>query len=132
MIYFLLIIDILINNYTKYTSFFFLIFLYNKPYKYYLITALILDFLIFNTYFQNSIILSILYFINTSFNDLNKNNIYSFLFISLFNYIFYIILANIFPFFDLKNILEVIGYNLIINMFFYYLAFPLIKNRQIN
>ena len=49
MILLLILLDILINNYTKYSSYFFLIYLYNKPYKYYLLTGIILDFIIFNT-----------------------------------------------------------------------------------
>ena len=63
MIYFLLIFDILVNNYSQYTSYFFIINLYNKPYKDYLITALILDLIIFKSYY-NIIILSLMYLIN--------------------------------------------------------------------
>ena len=54
MIYILL--DILINNFTKYISFFFIVYLYNKTYKYYLYIALILDFIIFDTFFYNTFI----------------------------------------------------------------------------
>ena len=76
MIYVLLLLDILINNYTIYTSFFFIIYLYNKSYKYYLFTGLVLDLLIFNTYFYNIIILSIIFLLNKLLKDLNKDNIY--------------------------------------------------------
>ena len=123
MIYFLILLDIIINNYTPYTSFFFLIYLYQKPYKYYLLTALILDFLIFNTYFYNLIILSIMYLMNQIFNNLNKNNFYVYLFFIIFNYLSYIILSNILVLNSLYHILISIGANLIINLLFYLLAY---------
>ena len=63
MIYILLIIDILISNYTNYTSYFFILYLYNKPYKYYLLTALILDLIIFKNIY-NIFILTFMYFLN--------------------------------------------------------------------
>lgn len=123
MIYFLIFLDVIINNYTPFTSFFFLIYLYQKPYKYYLLTALILDFLIFNTYFYNLLILSLMYLINQIFNNLNKNNFYVYLFFVIFNYLSYIILSNILNFNSIYNILISIGTNLIINMIFYILAY---------
>ncbi len=123
MIYFLILLDIIINNYTPYTSFFFIIYLYQKPYKYYLLTALILDFLIFNTYFYNLIILSLMYLMNQIFNNLNKNNFYVYLFFVIFNYLSYIILSNILNLNSLYHILISIGANLIINLLFYLLAY---------
>ena len=123
MIYFLILLDIIINNYTPYTSFFFIIYLYQKPYKYYLLTALILDFLIFNTYFYNLIILSLMYLMNQMFNNLNKNNFYVYLFFVIFNYLSYIILSNILNLNSLYHILISIGANLIINLLFYLLAY---------
>lgn len=123
MIYFLILLDIIINNYTPFTSFFFLIYLYQKPYKYYLLTGLILDFLIFNTYFYNLLILSLMYLMNQIFNNLNKNNFYVYLFFLLFNYLSYIILSNILNLNSIYNILISIGTNLFINMIFYILAY---------
>ena len=128
MILLLILLDILINNYTNYSSYFFLIYLYNKPYKYYLLTGVILDFIIFNTYFYNIIILSLMYIINKIFKDLNKNNFYVFIFFMLFNYIrLSNILIN-----GMYNILINIGFNLIINLLFYILFYRIIKTSKTN
>ena len=123
MIYFLIILDILINNYTKYTSYFFIIYLYNKPYRYYLLTGLILDFIIFKTYYFNIIILSIIYIINKIFKGLNKDSIYIYLLVNIFNYLLFIILSNLAMFNSVFNILILLGYNLIINLIFYLLSY---------
>jgi len=125
MIYILL--DILINNFTNYISFFFIVYLYNKTYKYYLYIALILDFIIFETYFYNIIILTIIYTFNKIFKDLNKNNFLVFFFINMFNYLLYIILSNIIVFNNVDNILLSIGSNLFINTIFYILSYRLVK-----
>ncbi len=124
----LLLLDILINNYTPYTSFFFILFLYNKTYKYYLITGLFLDLVIFNTHFYNLIILTIMYFSNKIMRELNKNNFGVFLFINTFNYLLFIILSNLLTFNNIPYILVSIGSNLVINLTFYILSFRLLKN----
>lgn len=125
MIFLLTFLDILINNYTRYTSFFFIIYLYNKSYKYYLITALILDFIIFDTYFYNLIILSTIYLFNKIFKSLNKNNFFNYVFINIFNFIIYIIISNLFMYNSIENILISIGNYLIINILFYILSYRL-------
>ena len=124
----LLLLDILINNYTPYTSFFFILFLYNKTYKYYLITGLFLDLVIFNTLFYNLIILDTMYFSNKIMRELNKNNFGVFLFINTFNYLLFIILSNLLTFNNIPYILVSIGSNLVINLTFYILSFRLLKN----
>ena len=125
MIFLLAFLDILINNYTRYTSFFFIIYLYNKSYKYYLITALILDFIIFDTYFYNLIILSTIYLFSKIFISLNKNNFFNYVFINIFNFIIYIIISNLFMYNSIENILISIGNYLIINILFYILSYRL-------
>ena len=127
MIYFLILLDILINNYTKYTSLFFLLYLYDKPYQYYLLTGLILDLLIFNSLFINTIILSLMFWLNKIFKDLNKKNFYNYIFFLTFNYIIYIFLTNIFMLNNISNILIYIGSNLIINLLFYILSYRLLN-----
>ena len=129
MIYLLLLLDIIINNYTNFTSFFFLVYLYKKPYKYYLLTALILDFIVFNSYY-NIIILSALYLMNKIFKDLNKDNFYSYLFAVTFNYIYYIILSNLLSLNSILSILFIIGKNLFINLLFYLLMYNILKNNK--
>ena len=126
MIYLLVILDILLNNYSNFNTYFFIIYLYNKNYKYYLLTGLILDLIIFNS-FYNTIILSIIYLFNKIFKDLNKNNIYNYIYINSFNYLMYIILTNVFVLNSIKEILLSIGYNLLINVFFYILSYNLYR-----
>ena len=126
MIYLLVILDILLNNYSNFNTYFFIIYLYNKNYKYYLLTGLILDLIIFN-FFYNKIILSIIYLFNKIFKDLNKNNIYNYIYINSFNYLMYIILTNVFVLNSIKEILLSIGYNLLINVFFYILSYNLYR-----
>lgn len=123
MIYLLLLLDIVCNNYANYNTYFFIIFLYNKTYKSYLLTGLILDLIIFKTLFINVIILSIIYFLNKVFNDLNKSNLYNYIFINLFNYIFFIFLTNVLSFADLNHILILLGNNLLVNVIFYSLSY---------
>jgi len=125
MIFGLTLLDVLINNFTKYTSFFFIIYLYDKSLKHYIVSALILDFIIFDTYFYNLIILLILYIFNKIFKNLNKNNIYNYIFINVFNYILYIFMSNLLMINNIENILISIGSNLLVNVIFYILSYRL-------
>jgi len=129
MIYLLLMLDILINNYTIYTSFFFIIYLYNKPYKFYLYTGLILDLIIFDTLFYNIVILSGIYLMNKLLKELNKDNFYNFLFITMYDYLLYIIFSNLIVLNNLNYIFISIGSNLLINIIFYILSYRLIKQK---
>ena len=125
MIY--LILDIFIYNYTKYKSYFFLVSLYNKNIIYYIGMGLILDFIVFNTFLLNSIILLIIYFINKFFSRYNIKNIYIYLLNLLVDYIVYISLTNLVLHNTLNVILVNIGKSLILNLLFYFLCFKLKK-----
>ncbi len=132
MIYFWILLDVLISNYTKYTSYFFLIYLYDKEYKDYLLTGLILDLIVFNNmHFLNVFILSIIYVLNKLFKNLNKENIFSFIYYNLFNYIIYIILTNLISFNSFNTTLIMIGKYLFLNILFYLLVFPFIEKKNI-
>ena len=125
MIY--LILDIFIYNYTKYKSYFFLVSLYNKNIIYYIGMGLILDFIVFNTFLLNSIILLIIYFINKFFSRYNIKNIYIYLINLLVDYIVYISITNLLVNNALNVILVNIGKSLILNLLFYLLCFKLKK-----
>lgn len=125
MIY--LILDIFIYNYTKYKSYFFLVSLYKKNIIYYIGMGLILDFIVFNTFLLNSIILLIIYFINKFFSRYNIKNIYIYLLNLLVDYIVYISLTNLVLHNTLNIILVNIGKSLILNLLFYFLCFKLKK-----
>ena len=125
MIY--LILDIFIYNYTKYKSYFFLVSLYNKNIICYIGMGLILDFIVFNTFLLNSIILLIIYFINKFFSRYNIKNIYIYLLNLLVDYIVYISITNLVLNNALNVILVNIGKSLILNLLFYFLCFKLKK-----
>ena len=130
MIYLLLLLDILVNNYTNYTSYFFIIYLYKKSYKHYLLTGLILDLIIFKSLFTNTIILSLIYLFNKVFKELNEYNIYNYIFVNVFNYISFIILSNIIFFTNINNVLIILGSNLLINIIFYLLSYRMYTNMK--
>lgn len=132
MIYTLILLDILINNFTKYSSFFFIIYLYNKSYKFFCLTGLILDFIIFDTFFYNTFILSVMFLLNKLLKDLNKNNFYNYVFITIYNYLLFIILSNLVVFNNLDYIFLSIGNNLLINFIFYILSFRIYNNLKTN
>lgn len=118
-----LLLDILIYNYTIYNSYFFLVYLYNKTYLYYLSIGLLLDLIVLNTYFINTIIISIIYLINLFFKRYNIYNKYIYLLVLLIDYIVFISLSNLYVLSNYKIILYNIGINLIINIIFYYLCY---------
>lgn len=126
MIYILFLLDIILYNFTSYTTYFFIVYLYNKPYKYYLLCGLILDLVIFETMYLNIIILTIIYLLNKLFNDLNKHHFYNYVFINLFNYLAFIILSNII-FANFSIIFYKIGINLFVNLLFYILSYRVFK-----
>jgi len=130
MIYLYLLFDTIINNFSSYSSYFFIVYLYNKSYKNYLLTGLILDFIIFNTFCLNTILLTLIYLINKVFNNLNKQNIYNYVFINLFNYLLFIVLSNIFIGNNISQTLITIGNNLTINLTFIWLTHKTCNNEK--
>ena len=126
MIYILFLLDIILYNFTSYTTYFFIIYLYNKPYKYYLLCGLILDLVIFETKFLNLISLTMIYLLHKLFNDLNKHHFYHYVYIHLFNYLAFVILSNIL-FTNFSTIFYKIGINLFVNLLFYALSYRIFK-----
>ena len=118
MIYLSIILDILMYNYTSLKSFFFIRYLYNKSIIYYICSGIFLDIIIFHSFFINTIILLIIYFINKLFKYFNKSNYIIYLIINLFNIILFIILTNLCNLNSIKYTLILIGNSLIINILF--------------
>lgn len=123
MIYLGIILDILTFNYTSLKSFFFIRYLYNKGIIYYICSGVFLDIIIFQSYFINTIILIIIYFINKLFKYFNKSNLYIYLIINLFNIILFIILTNLCNLNSIKYTLILIGNSLIINILFLIISY---------
>ncbi len=130
MIYGLLMLDILLNNYSPWGTYFFIIYLYDKKYKDYLLTGIILDLIILRTGLLNTAILSIMYILNMLFDDLNKKNVYIYIYINMFNYLLFIILSNILLINSINKILLTIGNNIFINILFYILYFRVYINNN--
>ena len=118
MIYLSIILDVLTFNYTSLKSFFFIRYLYNKSIIYYICSGIFLDIIIFHSFFINTIILIIIYFINKLFKYFNKSNYIIYLIINLFNIILFIILTNLCNLNSIKYTLILIGNSLIINILF--------------
>lgn len=122
MIYVLMLIDILAYNYTRYNTYFFLVGLYNKNYLYYLSFGLVMDFIVMDVFLINTLIITVIYYINNFFKKFNLNNFWVYLVNLGVDYILYIGLTNIVHF-DLSKILIMIGNGLLINGLFYLLSY---------
>ena len=128
MIYPLIFLDLLINSYSHFCTYFFLIFLYNKSYLSYLLVGLIFDLLLFNTYFISTIIFTIIYFSNKIFKDIDKESFLNYLLINLFNFELFIILSNII-FNNFMNSISVIGKSILLYLIFISLSYRLINRK---
>jgi len=127
MIWLLLILDILIYNFTSYSSYFFIISicLCDKKDLYKLILiGLFLDLIVFDKLFINTLIIWIIFLINKKFFKLKEKTLISFLLINNFNFLLYnIFLAFLTVNFDVLNFFE----SLMINIIFYLLSYNLLK-----
>lgn len=123
MIY--LLLDILVYNYTSYNSYFFLVYLYNKKYLQHLAIGLLLDFIIFDIYFINTSIISIIYLVNLFFQRYNMKNKYIYILVLLIDYIIFITLSNLLVLTNYNMIFYNIGINLLINIAFYLLSYKI-------
>ena len=122
-----LLLDVLIYNFTPYNSFFFLIalnFYENDSYLKVISLGLVLDFIILDTPFINTVILFILFVINKRLIKINKRTLKNYLFINIFNYIIYTsILIIINQNFDTNKFIT----SIIINTIFCTLSYNLCK-----
>lgn len=123
MIYLLILLDVILNNYSKFTTYFFIVFLYNKPLKYYILTGLILDLIVFKSILINTIILIIIYLINRLFDNFTKDNFFNYVFINMMNYTFFIIFSNLVSLNGINTILFNLGISIFINILFYILSY---------
>ena len=124
----LFLIDILIYNLTSFNTYLVLLNLLNKENKYKLIIiTLILDLIIFNTYFKNIIIILILMLINKYLLNY-KNTIVNYLSINILNYNLFIILTNLVNFnFSFTNISSIIIDNFLINIILWLICYKYTK-----
>ena len=121
-----LILDILVYNYTKYNSYLILLNLYkkNNVFKIVLI-SLILDFIIFKTYYKFSFILITIFTINKKVLKYNLNKTINFISLNIINYIIFILLNSIVnnnvSYFSISLIIvNDILLNMIISIIYYY------------
>ena len=110
MIY--LILDILVSNYTKYTTYFFLLNLSSKSLFYNLIIAFILDFFILKTYCLNLILILIFYLINSYVFRQSYPNFWCYFLVNLLFIIVYnLVTMGLFNSFILANFNQVLVLN---------------------
>lgn len=104
MIVFNLLLDIFLTNATIFYSYFFLVNIFNIPYRCYLIiflTALFIDLFITNTFLLNVLVISLLYFLEKIFckrvKSLKRN-----ILLNSFNYLVYIL--SLYLFYNYQNL----------------------------
>lgn len=127
MTYMLLLIDILIYNFTSFNTYFFLISLIITAPKNivdFLIVGLIIDFIILNTPLITTIFLILLFIFNKKFLKINKRTFFNYFSINCLNlliYLAYIIIIN--QNFNFEKFIIAI----IINLTFYILSYNSLK-----
>lgn len=84
-----LLLDILIYSFTPYMSYFFLLNINSKSYIYNLSVALIVDFLILQIYFYNTIFITLFFILRRKIIKLNYHNFNIYFLVSLFIILFY-------------------------------------------
>ena len=129
MIIFLLVLDILIYNFTAYNSFFFLNLLplskRNDSFKI-LLLGLFLDFIILDKLFINTFFLLLLLFLNKKFFSVKTKNIIDFLLINNFNFIMYNLFLSII---NCNFNILIFTQSLLINIIFAVLSYNILKKR---
>lgn len=127
MIWYLILLDILIYNYTNYKSFFFLVSVnLLKPNDYIKIAliGLFLDFIILNQFFINTISLLILFFLNKKVFPLKSRSFCYYLMSYIFNYLTYTLILSTYN----QNFnLNTFSISLVINLIFVILSYNLFK-----
>ena len=117
------LLDVLLGNYSGYTSFFFLNNLNNKSFIYNIAVALFLDFIVLKTYYVNIILISLFYVIRKYIFKIN--NYYQYIFVNLFfTIIYYLITSGIFSYLNLMKLVIII----LIHFIFYSICY--IKDKK--
>ena len=88
-----LLFDILIYSFTPYMSYFFLLSINSKSYIYNLSVALIVDFLILQTYFYNTIFITLFFILRRKIIKLNYHNFNIYFLGSMFIILFYYLVS---------------------------------------
>lgn len=123
-----LLLDILIYNLTRYNSYFFLISLLlykGSDFIKIIFIGLVLDLIILNVPFINTLIISLLFLINKKIFKLKKRTLTDYLLLLNFNYVFYNVALSILYSFILSSF----SLSYIINILFYILSYNLVKKR---
>ena len=126
MIWLLLLLDVLIYNFTSYSTYFFLLSILitsKKDCVSIIILGLFLDFVVLSTPFVNTIILLLLFFLDKKFFKMQKRELKSFLLITNFNFVFYYFLLSALYSLDLSTF----ALTFLINLLFCLLSYNLLK-----
>ena len=119
------LLDILIGNYSNFTTFFFLNNLNNKSFIYNLAVAIFLDFIVLKTYYINIVLISLFYILyKYCFKEI-LNNYYKYVFVNLlFTILYYVITTSLFGYLNMNFLLKLV----IIHFVFYSICY--IKDYQ--
>ncbi len=130
-----LLLDFILSFFCKSPTFFFLLnFLLIKKFDYskFLIILLVLDLLILNTYFLNTIICSILFFIYKKLK-ITKVNLKNYLISLILIYFLFIFITGLICGYSINYIFSFLLKNWIINFIFYLICYNLMqKNIQLS
>lgn len=105
----LILLDILIFNFTSYSTYFFLllpIFYKKQEYIIIIFAGLFIDVILLNIPFLNTIILLILFFLNKKIIKLKKKTLMNFLLVANFNFAIYHLIMSFFYNFNIINFAE--------------------------
>ena len=127
MIWSLVLLDVLIYNYTNYKSFFFIVsinLLKPEDYIKIILIGLFLDLIILNQFFINTISLLVLFMLNKKVIPLKNKSFYNYLISYIFNYLSYILILSVYN----QNFnLSAFCISLVINLIFVILSYNLLK-----
>lgn len=130
MIFLLLFLDILVGCFGKYFTYFVIVYVYNKPFKYYLLVGLLLDFILFNTYYVYVVIFSLIYLVSKLFDRFNKDKFIVYMVNILVNLLFFVVVSSVLFKNDFYRIFYIIKNGLVINIIFYIIYYFCFVNKS--
>ena len=124
-----LLLDVFLSYFSDIPTFFVLlsVLLYSKKqFFFFLLIPLVLDLLIVNTYFINTILFTVLFFLVKSLK-ITKNNFWHYLFLITLIYILYVTLLGIICGYSLFYSIQFILMNYLVNFIFYALSYKIVR-----
>ena len=124
-----LLLDVFLSYFSDIPTFFVLlsVLLYSKKqFFFFLLIPLVLDLFIVHTYFINTILFTVLFFLVKSLK-ITKNNFWHYLFFITLIYILYVTLLGIICGYSLFYSIQFILMNYLVNFIFYALSYKIVR-----